>query len=317
MKFELVSIKADRIDLSDKTFCITKNPKMDDIMSSILFAGVLNPPFVFKKNKGFAVLSGFRRIKACKAIGLNRIDVRVVDEKSSLTDRTYLAISENALQRELNVIERSRASHLLLNTDMDRDAIGTLSSSLGLASDIKALKKFSAICRMPVKIQDGLLTGAISMPTAIHIEKMNKESATAFTNLFFKIKTSLNVQRELLSVVTDICARDDISVSAFFQKEEIQAILSDEKIDGPQKTNRIRAVIKGYRFPKLNEVEKRFGDCVKTLKLQPGIQITPPKFFESETYRVILSVRDEKDLENLTNAIDTIIGAPHLFKCDR
>lgn len=285
-------------------------------MSSISLVGLLNPPFLAKKGSKYTIISGFRRINACIALGIETLDARIVDEAHSFSDLACLAITENSLQRALNIVETSRACQLLLSAQQDRQELITISQSLGLSPHIASLKKIAAVSRMPAKVQEGLVKGAISLPTAIEMEKLPKENAAAFTDVFLNLKTSLNIQRELLSVITDICERDDVSVPDFFNRQEIREIFSNEKIDGPLKAKQLRAFVKRCRFPGLSKVEQEFNHRLRALKLQPGIQVRPPKFFESESYLVTLSVKDGVALEQLKKSIDTLVQTPELFNCD-
>ncbi|MBW2101027.1 MAG: ParB N-terminal domain-containing protein, partial [Deltaproteobacteria bacterium] len=60
------------IDLEDKTYQITTNTTLDDLIDSIKTVGLISPPLLLKKKQDHSehtVVSGFRRIAACRSLG--------------------------------------------------------------------------------------------------------------------------------------------------------------------------------------------------------------------------------------------------------
>jgi len=64
------------IDSADECFRITTRNDLDDLCASISKLGLLNPPRVLPGASGFVIVSGFRRVAACRRRGWDRLPRR-------------------------------------------------------------------------------------------------------------------------------------------------------------------------------------------------------------------------------------------------
>jgi len=115
---------------------------MDELTASIKKFGVLQPITVrFLSRDVYELVSGERRLIACKAAGLSRIPAIIVsvnDDKSAL-----LALSENMHRQNLNFVEEAEGYKML--TDEYGFSIGEISEMFGkspssINSKIRILK---------------------------------------------------------------------------------------------------------------------------------------------------------------------------------
>ena len=77
---------------------------ISDLMESISKYGLLNPITVTEE---FELLAGFRRLEACKALGMTEIDCNVVNVRSDI-DRLLIEADENLTRKDLTVLEIER-----------------------------------------------------------------------------------------------------------------------------------------------------------------------------------------------------------------
>lgn len=303
----------DQIDIDDPTYLITENKGLEDLVASIRSIGLLNPPFLFKKEEKYSVVSGFRRIKAVKAMGSESVVSRVLSEDLSKRDCLKIAITENASQRPLDLIEMARACRLLLCGFDDEKQVTRAADAFGLPANLKEIKKIGSVCMLDRQIRTSLVRGFISLPVAFELGAMEKKAALAFEDLFRQIKTGINNQREILNLVREICLRDGMDVADFVGCNEITSILKNSDIDPPQKTGKVRVFLREKRYPFMEKVQKRFDTSLKQLKLGKGIRVNPSPFFEKGDYTITLSVRDKNDLVEKVKQVDKIVQNPDIF----
>jgi ParB family chromosome partitioning protein len=74
------------------------------LMESINRFGLLNPISV---TEGMELIAGYRRLQACKALGLEEIECRIVPVESKL-DRLLVEADENMTRKDLTVGEIER-----------------------------------------------------------------------------------------------------------------------------------------------------------------------------------------------------------------
>jgi ParB family chromosome partitioning protein len=322
MNFKLRTVSLASIDLADHTCRITTKTSIDDLIDSIKAVGLMSPPLLLKTEKktDYTVVSGFRRIAACRALGWSQVQARLMNsEETGRPDTTRLeciklAITDNALQRPLNLIEQSRSLYLLSEYYEDIGEMVQTASSLGLPENPSMINRIKTICRLPLLIQEGILADTISLAMALELGKLERPVGKAFAKLFEDLKLSLSKQREIVTLAGEIALRDDISILDLFDEKYLQEVLCDEALDRNQKAGRIRLYLKQRRFPAITAAEQRFDKYVKDLKLDSNTKLVPPRNFEGTTYSFNFYFKDLPELKERQKALEKIIQNPAIEK---
>jgi len=306
------SINMASIDLEDHTFRITTDTSTEDLILSIKSVGLLNAPILIKKTSGFQIISGFRRISACLSLGMTEISARIVDPDSKKLECVKFAITENSLQRTLNLIEQSRSFYMLSGFYKDNEHLAKSASVLGLPDNLSIINKVKKICRLPRDIQNGVLSNTISLSMALELEMLEKDEGSAFAVLYEKLKLSLNKQREILTHIKEIAIIENISIINLLTKSYLREIADDKDLDRSQKINKIRLYLKQRRFPEITRAEKELEIKIKNLKLGSSMKLIPPKNYDSSTYSLNLQFASIEQLIENKTALEKIIQNPIL-----
>ncbi len=140
------------------------NPRTDfdqsalqELVASIRQHGILQPIVVLKRDPGYEILSGERRWRAAKLVGLAKVPVVVRDEEDP-RHVAELRLVENVQRADLNPLELARAYQALidehgLSHDQVADRVGKERSSITNALRLLAL---------PRAIQDLVAGGGLS-----------------------------------------------------------------------------------------------------------------------------------------------------------
>ncbi len=314
MRFKLDTIPIGDIDLDDETYRITTDTAIDAMKTSIESIGLINPPIVLKVNSNSIVLSGFRRIEACRNLGWGKISARILDFDSSLLARIKLAISENSLQRPLNLVEKSRALQLLFEVLSDDKQVTKEALALGLSVAPVLVAKLKGLCRYPKTLQAAVTSGAIPFKIACELARMEPHVQHCLTKLFCELKIGLNKQREILTLMTEIGHREHLSPAEIINDTKWVEILRDNDIDKTQKQQKIRQYLKQRRFPVLTQAETMFKLHRKKLKLGNHIDLLPPPYFEGNTYTFSIRFRTVSELNDRLRVLKKNLDNPSLKK---
>jgi ParB family transcriptional regulator, chromosome partitioning protein len=301
------------IDLEDYTFRITTDTRIEDLILSIKNVGLLNAPILIKKKSDFQIISGFRRISACLSLGMAEIPARIADSDKKKLECIKFAITENSLQRTLNLIEQSRSFYLLSGFFKDNDHLAKAASALGLPDNPSIINKIKNICKLSHDIQDGVLSDTISLSMALELEMLEKDEGSAFAILFEKLKLSLNKQREILTHIKEIAIIENISIINLLTKSQLREIADDKDLDRSQKINKIRLYLKQRRFPEITKAEKDLEIKIKNLKLGSNMKLIPPKNYDASAYSLNLQFASIEQLRENKTALEKIIQNP-IFK---
>ncbi len=77
---------------------------ISELMESISKYGLLNPITV---TEDYELLAGFRRLEACKALGMTEVECNVINVQSKI-DRLFIEADENLTRKDLSVREIER-----------------------------------------------------------------------------------------------------------------------------------------------------------------------------------------------------------------
>jgi ParB family transcriptional regulator, chromosome partitioning protein len=299
-----------QIDSEDEHFRITTRRDSADLQPSLQRLGLLAAPLVLPTDHGFSIVSGFRRVAACRELTWDVIPARVLSRQTSEYECALWAIAENSTERTLNLIETSRALALL-----DRHAPGGQvppadAAALGLTTHSGLTSKLKTLYRLPVEVQAAVIAEAVSFPMACELSRLESDLAIVFARLFRRLKTSLNKQREILTLVSEIASREEIDPREVLRDPALVRMLEMEELDRNQKTRHIRRLLRRRRFPSLVTAEDRFHALHQRLKLGENLQLAPPRDFEGTRFMLSLSFDSLTEIERLRGKLDELAQHP-------
>ena len=315
--FETYWIALDFIDSRDLAFKVSSDKDNTALQRSVESLGLINPPLVQEKGGGMhRIISGFRRVAVCRALDMHRIQVRVVDPLTPDQECAMLAVAENAGQRELDLLETSRALALLgpglpwkHRADMIAEAL-----FLNEIPNQRHMEQVESLCTMPKDILDGVADSTIAFPVALKLHAMDQDQSLAFAGLFRRLALSLGKQREILTLVMEIAARDNLSCREVLESPETANILNDQEKDLNMQAREVRALLKQKRFPHITRAREAFEAEVQGLNLPKGVRLDPPPYFEGQVYELKFYFKNINDLIKYHNVIIEVSEKPGLRK---
>ncbi len=310
MHFAIIPLN--RVDQTNETFRITTRTDVDDLAASIASDGLITPPVLVEKDRGLIIVSGFRRIAACRQLNCKQVPAAILTPDPGPDACLRMAIAANSLQRPLNLIEVSRSLQKLASCLAERPRLVEAARTLGLPTNPSMIDKMIGLCQLPAPLQEGLLNGRLALPIAIELGTLDQGDAVAFSKIFNSLGLSLNKQREIISLVKEISKRDDIRVQDVLQDQRIRKILNADNPDHGWKTREIRSLLNRWRYPAIAKARQEFESHLKNLKLGPDIKMIPPKNFEATTYTLQLSFDSLERLKKLQAQLGRILHHPSL-----
>jgi len=146
---------------------------LDELKESIRQKGVIQAVTVRRTdNGGYELISGERRIRAAAEIGLGTIPAYII-EVSSPEEMLELALVENLQREHLNPVEIAISYQRLMND------VGLTPEDVGkkVSKDRTTVINFLRLLRLPVKIQESLRRGSLSMGHARALAGLPDEAA--------------------------------------------------------------------------------------------------------------------------------------------
>jgi ParB family transcriptional regulator, chromosome partitioning protein len=297
------------IDPRDERFRITTRRGSDDLHHSIGRLGLRVAPLLLSGTSGFIIVSGFRRIAACRGLGWDSIRARVL-QTSSPYECALKAIAANSLERPLNLIEISRALRLLDQYAPGGQVPSEDTAALGLPTHAGMVDRLKALCRLPAEVQEAVIEEALSFAMACEIGRMEEGLAVAFARLFRELKTSLNKQREIVTLVAEIARREGIDPRHVLAEERLSRLMDAQELDRNQKTQHIRKLLRQRRFPELVAAEDNFHCLRQRLALGENLQLVPPRDFEGTRFTLTFNFELLEEIGRLRAKLDELVNHP-------
>ena len=313
MLYDNQVIPISEIDTKDDTCRLSLRTDPAGLVAAIQAVGLINPPVLrHKDNRTYRIVCGFRRVEACKSLGWPEINGRILVGDLSDHDLLKLAILDNRSHRPLNIVEQARAIQKLSAHIPVKNRLEVLASLLGFPPNGKVYQKISALGRLPEVVLAGLLNETISFEAGADLSCLSQEEALAFFDVLKGLKLSQNKQREIIRLVREIAAREDLQALHVLQGEGIRTIVDSPEFNRNEKGSMFRAYLKRRRFPTLVKAEERFLRDLKALKLNEDVHITPPPYFEGGSYTLRMTFKNLEAFNKVRQPLNAMANNPAL-----
>ncbi len=140
-----------------------------DLAKSIKEHGVFQPIIIKKSIKGYEIIAGERRVRASKMAGLDRVPaiIRNLNDEQMME----IALLENLQRENLSAIEEAKAYKSLIdNLHLTQEQ---LSEKVGKSRS--HVTNILGLLRLPVEVQDMVVTKKISMGHARVLSKLESD----------------------------------------------------------------------------------------------------------------------------------------------
>lgn len=295
------------IDRSDERFRITTRRDSSDLQGSIRRFGLRTAPLVVPAAAGFAVVSGFRRVDACRVLGRERIPARILRGGVPAYACALQAVAENSFERSLNPIETSRALNLLEQHAPGGRLPPEDAAALGLPVHPGQTARLKRLGRMPAEVQAAVLEGALAPAMADDLGGLEEDLGIALARLFRRLRPGLNKQREIVAFILEIAAREGIGPQQVLEQTWTGCEGSAGDQDPNQQTQCLRRCLRRRRFPALAQAEENFLALRRRLRLGDALQLAPPRDFEGARLTLTLSFETLDDVVRLRTKLGELI----------
>jgi ParB/RepB/Spo0J family partition protein len=314
MRFEPDRVRLAAVDPAEPSRRISTAEDPADLVRSIARVGLIAPPVLLPVGDRFRIVAGSRRIAALRSLGWTETPIRRIPADTPPLDQIRLAIADNAFQRALNPVERSRALRALAEHFPDPGALAAEAGRLNLPDHPSPIRKLLPLAGLPETVRAALLAEAVTPSVALELASLPPTSRESLVALFLALGLSHSRQREFLALLDEIAAREDRTIPELLREPEIGALLDDPETDRPRKAGAVRRHLRRRRFPAIAAAEERYERIAAELPLGPGIRLDPPRDFEGAEFVATLRFGDAGKLEEQVRSLEKLIRNPEFSK---
>ncbi len=304
MKLTTMAVKDIRMD--DERFKISPEVEPGVLTDAVRNSGLLSPPIVIERGRRFIVLSGWKRMEAVRRLDIERIPVFILKEKSDAA-AFEIPVFENLTIREYRSIEKAEIIAKFKKMGVNvKDLRKKYLTLLSLPPRIEIIENCLKIHSFSPRLKQTAYKQNYSFPVLRALICFKSAERDAMIPVLKGL--SKNSQMEVLENIRDIMGRDTCVLFQIFKEINISNILESKSLSDPQKSEKIRQLIRDRRYPALSSRRERFQKALKALNLPDNFTILTPKNFEAEGFRLQMQCRSslelKKNLEDMKRMVD-------------
>lgn len=301
----------DEIDLQDRTFSMSFGRKKEALNSAIRRRGLIHPCLLrqTETNPSYQIVMGFRRIEACRDLGFPSVKAFITNSKQMNDEEALLiALDENISTRGLNVIERSLIMGRLdahLGWKKER-IVEEMLPIMGLQPSMALVEAHLALLSLIDPLKRYIIAEDCSLTNAVKLSSFSQEDQDHLDAVIPMLKLNENTLKEVLAFLEEVMRRDRISLLFLLDRANVLAIVRNDGLSRPQRTQRVRKALWQERYPMLSRMEEEFEGLKRELHLSPGISFHHTPYFEEEGIRVSFRFVDSKKLREVAEKLQSI-----------
>lgn len=224
---------------------------LNDLAESIKQHGIISPLIVTKKDDGYELIAGERRLRSAKLIGLKEVPVIVREEKDQ--KKLEIALIENLQREDLNPLESARAYQRLI----DEFSITQEEAARKLGKARSSVANALRLLSLPIEIQEALATGKISEAHAKYL--LGLEGEAKQINMLKKIMRQNLTVAETDKEIKRLGGTKAAKTKDYFDRareEELGELLAT-KVEIKRQGKGGKLVFDFYSEEELNEIIKK------------------------------------------------------------
>ncbi len=295
MKFVHQTLSLNKIDFEDQTFCLSYPCRASNLLPSIDLVGIIHPPVLRQKEDRYQIVCGRGRLEAARQLGHQEVVCKVLP--GWVDDLTCLAISfeENVTTRGFNLVEKALVVEKFLDYLPDEEVIQHILPRLGLAPRYQHLEFLKQLGFLEEEAKELLVAEVLNPQVAVKLLEWDEESRKDFICLIRQLRPSFSRQREIYEILADLARKEEISVKDLID-EEARDIVADERLNPPQKVEKLFQRLRKRLYPTLSRHEAHYQKVAR--KLAPyGLRLKASPSFEKDSWQIEIKVKKLSELK--------------------
>lgn len=271
--------------------------------------GFLYPPMLVQGKDKYHVVFGKIYIDVHKRLGKNLPCGLLLEDLPEKEDFLKYLIFLKRETKGFNIIEKSIALKKVFECTEKRDL--EILKLLEIPKNENIIKNFLHLSEASDIIKILVLKGKLNEYTAFEIFKFQRGDWDCLANFISRIFLPAKKRNEVVSMLFDICQRDNKDIGVLIENEKIKGILS-LKIDPPHIGERVYSYFYRLRNPYIYTYREKFYEKLKKVGIRKNFHFIVPRDFEEWKFKLILSFSSVEEFKKNVDLLSKI-GAKKSF----
>ncbi len=302
-------LSVDAIDFHDGTFALSPPfAAIDQLLNSIRAVGILSPLHVQATKEKFRIVSGFRRYRVARELGLTELPciVRWAEDELTLFVQTLV---ENLGTRLLHELEKACSLYKLRHYFQigPRSLMDYFSPLLQIPADHFHIEYYLRLADLSEQLQRAVLNG-LTPQIALKIARWGSDEQKRFLELVRKYSLGKNKQKALFVLLDESCTMEQPTEGGsqfqhVWKQSGAERIDREARFPASDHFQRIMEALRNFRFPVLGQYQKRYDELKSCLGIPPLIHFQPPPYFEGDRIALSFTFRSPQELQEVAEKL--------------
>ncbi|HMB00594.1 MAG TPA: ParB/RepB/Spo0J family partition protein [Spirochaetota bacterium] len=306
-------VKINEIDFQNKSYVFRHSFDVSDLENSIKYEGLLYPPILVKNNGKYIIVSGFRRLLACKNLQMTEISCNIY-EKNSLQKEELLKISiaENTKRQNLRPVEIAEAllrikEELQLTT---AELAAQFGETFGIGSSKERIEKYLKLNLFDEETKNFITDSKVKNLEFALSDIDNKKDQKEVLNLVKQSNSGKIKPKQVAELINNAKKIEKNTgkkgLKQIFNEDALQKILQNNEMQGNKKLNTFLAEVENIADPEqvqknknYHETLKKFQAACKENGLDQKLSVRKTTW-DKPSLKITMEINSLKDFTNIS-----------------
>lgn len=297
-------ISPDDVDIEDRAYYVPCFAPLTSLVASIEKIGVVNPPLLQESSKGkLAPVLGRRRLAAVRELGQRTLDARIVPSDMPIADGFAMAFWDNVGSRPLDQAAKAVVARRLMELFPKTVVASDFLPALGIAPRGPIMERLWAVGGLERTVLAEMTAGRILEKTAEILSRLDPQDRSICLSLMVQLGMNANKNAELIGNLFDLSVATEKSCSELLNSADAIQLLQDAQLPTIEKAERLRRLVRRWKFPELFRDQASFDEWRKGLSLPKTVAVRPSQSFEDPGCTIEVRVKSRDDAKGILNRI--------------
>lgn len=263
----------------------------------------LLPLLVCKNDDHYVIIDGCKRFMY---MGMQRTATcwcGLMETPGSAADLTLLRIRLNS-NRSFTPSERYLHLRSLAGSEIG-SCYQIACQQLGI--DKNDISAYERLVNCSPEVIAAFKSGTLDLHAAADIDRLDPRERTAMLSFISTLSFSRQMQKEIIEWIPELAFRERVSIVDLLNAEWIVTILKNDRMNAPQKIDKLRLSIYEHRFPTIARAKKAWIETVAKINSLPqNIQFKPSEAFEKNRLELKITVSSAEEAHHIFTMLEEI-----------
>jgi hypothetical protein len=266
------------------------------------------PIIVYNKNSVFMIIDGCKRFKVLAAQGQKEFACGIVEPALDSASAGLLRIRLNS-NRHLHAREKLLFIGWLKSHFDEKAFHEQVEKFLGSAQNLHANEchEYEQLLACNTWLIEAVMRGTLDPTVAPEMNHLSETDAGALLNLFSTLSFSRQMQRELAEWLPEIAFIRKISLTDVLASLPFASILSDKKLNNPQKITGIHDLAHDIRLPLYSQAKKAWTQQARQINPDPSkVTLQASPYFEKDSLEIRIKTGRAEEIHRIIRQLASI-----------